>query len=84
MDPDVLLMDEPFAVTKMIPPSVSPNQRIASGTQAIEGIDCNPKTKEPTVWLITSIRAMKIPRITPPVIAIANPIDNLHMLVAIP
>ena len=39
----------PIAVTKIIPPSVNPNQRIASGTHATEGIDCNPKTKEPTV-----------------------------------
>ena len=39
----------PIAVTKIIPPSVKPNQRIANGTQAIEGIDCNPKTREPTV-----------------------------------
>ena len=74
----------PIAVTKIIPTSVSPNQRIASGTHAIDGIDCNPKTKEPTVWLITSTLAMKIPKTTPPLIAIANPIDNLHMLVAIP
>ena len=39
----------PIAVTKIIPPSVKPNHSIAIGTQAMEGIDCNPKTKEPTV-----------------------------------
>ena len=74
----------PIAVTKIIPPSVNPNQRIASGTHAIEGIDCNPKTNEPTVWLIISILAIKIPKTTPPAIAMANPIDNLHKLVAMP
>ena len=34
----------PIAVTKIIPVSVRPNQRIASGTQAIDGIDCNPRS----------------------------------------
>ena len=39
----------PIAVTKIIPESVKPNHRIASGTQATEGIDCNPSTSEPIV-----------------------------------
>ena len=29
----------PIAVTKIIPESVKPNHRIASGTQAMDGID---------------------------------------------
>ena len=39
----------PIAVTKIIPESVKPNQSIASGTQAIDGIDSNPSTNEPIV-----------------------------------
>ena len=41
----------PMAVTKIIPESVKPNHRIASGTQAMDGIDCSPRTNEPIVWL---------------------------------
>ena len=39
----------PIAVTKIIPDSDHPNHRSASGTQATEGIDCNPSTSEPIV-----------------------------------
>jgi len=39
----------PIAVTKIIPASLIPNQINANGTQAIDGIDCNPKTKDPIV-----------------------------------
>ena len=74
----------PITVTKIIPPSVRPNHNIANGTQAMEGMDCNPKTRDPTVWLMTSTLAIKIPNTIPPEIAIANPIDNRHILVAIP
>ena len=39
----------PIAVTNIIPESDRPNHKIASGTQATEGIDCNPSTSEPMV-----------------------------------
>ena len=74
----------PMAVTKIIPESVNPNQRIASGTQAIDGIDCNPRTKEPIVWLTVSTLAINIPSISPPTIAIDNPTASLSKLVPIP
>ena len=44
----------PTAVTNMIPASFSPNHSMASGTHATDGIDCNPKTRDPTVWLTAS------------------------------
>ena len=39
----------PIAVTKTIPASDNPNHRIASGTQATEGMDCQPSTSDPIV-----------------------------------
>ena len=39
----------PIAVTKTIPASDNPNHRIASGTQATEGMDCKPSTRDPIV-----------------------------------
>ena len=74
----------PMAVTKIIPVSVRPNQRIASGTQATDGIDCSPRTREPIVWLTVSTLAMKIPSTRPPAIAIAKPITSRNKLVPMP
>jgi len=74
----------PIATTKIIPVSVRPNQRMASGTQAMDGIDCSPRTKEPIVWLTVSTHAIKIPSTKPPAIAIVRPIPSLNKLVPIP
>ncbi len=74
----------PATVTKIIPASVRPNQIIANGAHATDGIDCNPKIIEPMVSFTVWTLAMKIPNAMPPNAAIANPAANLQRLVPIP
>ena len=63
----------PMITTNRMAPRVSPNHRIARGSHAIEGSDCNPTMSPPRLRCTNVDAPIMSPRIVPATMANPNP-----------
>ena len=75
---------QPISTTKRIAFSLSPNQRIAKGTQQMLGRDCRLTSRGPTVSSKNSLLATPNPRIIPRMTDNPYPMSMRFMVTAMP